>query len=301
MNNEELITKYTQTQNTQLKNELIEQLIHNNIGLIHQTIREFDVSNYEYDDILQHATIAVIDAVKTFDPYKLNKFTTLLKQHIKGKINRYFEHSQPLPSYLYQLKQRIHKLQNAPATRALIENHPNQAIILTQLILKDNLKTRSIERIVKTDFSSSRAHKQKAIIDSLKNKTIKDIIEDITNPVFQKYLNRIQSILCLDTSPSISLNSKINDEDSRELIDTVPDTSSPGIEANIIKREEAKAIKSLLRSELTAEEQDILKMLVYEEALAKIARKQNITKSKMSQKIDIIRQKLSSKLKLIIT
>jgi DNA-directed RNA polymerase specialized sigma subunit len=288
ISNEDLIREY-QLSTNQYKEEILTEIIEKNLGLIKKIMQRFEIDPNEYEDMLQISKIATVKAVETFKFEKKCLFSTHLKQHIEGKIKREIENKSNLPSYLYQLQARINKLKNSPETKNLIENaSEREEVILTKLILKENLEKRKVERIIKTEFTSSTPEKIKEMINELKEKTIEEIIEETKHPLFKKYQNRISKLLNINTS-TVSLNSKINNDGSKEIemIDMIQD-SSPSIEDQVIEMDLLKNFKATM-STLPEKERDIIRQLMFESELNKKSKKKT---KKTIKTIEIIREKL---------
>lgn len=72
------------------KNKLREQMIEENVGLVHSIAHRFTGRGVEYDDLFQSGCIGLIKAVDRFDKSKGFAFSTYAVPVIMGEIKRIF-------------------------------------------------------------------------------------------------------------------------------------------------------------------------------------------------------------------
>jgi RNA polymerase sporulation-specific sigma factor len=76
--------------------EAEEQLIKDNIGLVHSAARRFLFGNYEYDDLFQAGCIGLLKAARSFDTERGVMFSTYAVPVIAGEIKRYIRDDGPV-------------------------------------------------------------------------------------------------------------------------------------------------------------------------------------------------------------
>ena len=65
-----------------------EQLVNQNLGLVHSAVKRLIYPPYEYEDLFQHGCIGLIKAIRSFDNTKANMLSTYAVPVIAGEIKK---------------------------------------------------------------------------------------------------------------------------------------------------------------------------------------------------------------------
>ncbi len=105
----EMFSRYKQTGDTALRDEIVESYIY----IAEILSRKFVNRGVEYDDIYQVACLGVLYAVERFDPDRGVKFATFATPTVMGEIRRYFRDKGNfirIPRRLYEIFYRAEKV-----------------------------------------------------------------------------------------------------------------------------------------------------------------------------------------------
>jgi len=128
-NIDELFRAYQRTESEDIRNELVEKHLY----LADILARKYMGRGVDYDDLYQVASLAIVMAVKRFDPDKGVQFTSFATPTIIGEIKKYFRDtawSLKVPRRLKEIAMKIpavkeelmEKLQRIPTVQELAEH-----------------------------------------------------------------------------------------------------------------------------------------------------------------------------------
>lgn len=91
-----------------------EELIQKNIGLVHSTLKHFQNSRLEYDDMFQAGCLGLLKAARGFDESKGVMFSTYAVCVISGEIKRLIRDDTPIKMsrHLREISMRVNKAKN---------------------------------------------------------------------------------------------------------------------------------------------------------------------------------------------
>lgn len=117
MDEQELFTRYAETHDKELRNEIVEK----NLYIAAMIAKKFVGRGVEYDDLYQVASLALMKGLDRFEPQKGVKFSTFITPTIAGEIKNYFRDR----SRLVHLPRRVSEL------RAQIKRHAEKILAET--------------------------------------------------------------------------------------------------------------------------------------------------------------------------
>ncbi len=102
--------RYAETQDSQERDRIREELVRGYESLVHFLARRFQNRGEPLEDIVQVGFLGLIKAIERFDPDRGNEFTTFATPTILGEIRRYFRDKGwaiRLPRRLQELYQQV--------------------------------------------------------------------------------------------------------------------------------------------------------------------------------------------------
>lgn len=105
----EMFSRYRETKDTQLRNEIVSSYIY----IAEILSRKFVNRGVEYEDIYQVACMGILYAVERFDPDKGVKFATFATPTVMGEIRKYFRDKGNfirIPRRLYEVFYKAEKI-----------------------------------------------------------------------------------------------------------------------------------------------------------------------------------------------
>ncbi|MCM1259563.1 MAG: sigma-70 family RNA polymerase sigma factor [Prevotella sp.] len=101
----------------------IDQILEENIGLVHLVLSRFTVSTYDKDDLIQAGLLGLYTAIKRYDPTKGYALSTYAVPLILGEMRK-------------ELK-KITPERNLPSLKKYIEEHHEQLFVSTPKQVSD--------------------------------------------------------------------------------------------------------------------------------------------------------------------
>ena len=185
-----LVLKYQLLEDEEEKKEVLEKMIKENNGLIHDIASKYNSESVEYEDLFNVGAVGFISAAKNYTPDHDTKFSTFAFNYINGYMKTYVKESTRdihIPFYIQYNYNRYKK-------------EVNDAF-----------------------FAKGKRPTDKEIIDYLNNKGIFFIVNHIEYKWDEEKIGFMKAINV--QSETVHYNNAIADDNDCELCDTIEDTT----------------------------------------------------------------------------